>query len=309
MTSQVSPFVLQWQKREVMTMVLHCTAQRTGKLLSFLRRELHMSSGLVSRLKFLNSFFVDGEPAHTDRKIRPGQEISVVIEESRPTEFVAEHTPITIAYEDEAILAVDKPAGVIVHPTFHRTEGTLLTQVLGYYERTGQNCGIHTVNRLDRDTMGIVLFAKNSHVHGLCYENQLAGKFQKTYLALCLGAPDPREGSIDLPIGRVDGGSLLRKIDPAGQPALTTYRTLAVKDGKSLVELSPITGRTHQLRLHCLAMGFPILGDPQYFTEESRSMGEKLGFSTQQLLAKSLTLPHPLTGESVTIVSGQELEW
>ena len=152
-----------------------------------------------------------------------------------------------------------------------------------------------------------MLFAKNSHVHGLCYENQLAGKFQKTYLALCLGTPDPPEGSIDLPIGRVDGGSLLRKIDPQGQPALTTYRTLAASGGRSLVELSPITGRTHQLRLHCLSMGFPILGDPQYNTEESRRMGKDLGFSTQQLLAKTLTLPHPLTGEEVTITSGQEL--
>lgn len=290
-------------------MILRHRATREGKLLSFLRRELKMSSGLVSRLKFLEKFYVDGEIAHTDRKILPGQEITVIIQESRPTEFTPEHTPICVAYEDEAILAVDKPAGVIVHPTFYRTEGTLLTQILGYYQRTNQNCGIHTVNRLDRDTQGIVLFAKNSHVHGLCYDLQLAGKFQKTYMALCLGTPDPLQGEICLPIGRVDGGSLLRKIDPKGQAARTTYRTAASKDGLSLVELSPITGRTHQLRLHCLSAGFPILGDPQYNTEESRAISAALGYTYQRLCATELTIPHPMTGESVTITSKQTIEF
>ncbi len=290
-----------------MTLLLRHTASRQGKLLSFLRRELQMSSGLVSRLKFQNRFFVDGEAAHTDRIILPGQEITVLVEESRPTEFVPEHVPLSIVYEDEALLAVDKPAGVIVHPTFYRTEGTLLTRVLGYYEETDQNCGIHTVNRLDRDTQGIVLFAKNSHVHGLCYHLQLAGKFEKTYKALCLGVPDPRDGEISLPIGRVDGGSLLRKIDPQGQEALTVYRTIAEKDGMSLVSLSPITGRTHQLRLHCLAMGFPILGDPQYHTEKSREKSAKLGYTYQQLCATELSLPHPLTGEIVTIRAKQDI--
>jgi len=289
--------------------ILRHIATRQGKLLSFLRRELHMSSGLVSRLKFLEKFYVDGQIAHTDKKILPGQEITVIIEEQRPTEFTPEHTPIVIAYEDEAILAVDKPAGVIVHPTFYRTEGTLLTQILGYYERTNQNCGIHTVNRLDRDTQGIVLFAKNSHVHGLCYEMQLAGKFQKTYTALCHGIPDPPEGEIHLPIGRVDGGSLLRKIDPNGQSAHTTYRTTSSKDGLSLVELSPITGRTHQLRLHCQAMGFPILGDPQYNTEESRAASAALGYTYQQLCATSLVIPHPMTGQLLTIKSKQTIDF
>lgn len=288
-------------------MVLRHVSQREGKLLSFLRREMNLSSGLVSRLKFQERFFVDGEIAHTNRKILPGQEILVVIEEQRPTEFTPEHTPVTVLYEDEAVLAVDKPAGVIVHPTFHRTEGTLLTQVLGYYERTDQNCGIHTVNRLDRDTQGIVLFAKNSHVHGLLYDMQRAGKFQKTYHALCLGCPEREEGEVDLPIGRVDGGSLLRRIDPDGQAALTRYRVLEKRDGMSLLALSPITGRTHQLRLHCLSMGCPILGDPQYFTQESRARSEALGYEYQRLCAVKLVLPHPMTGQMLEIRAKQEI--
>ncbi|MBQ7523945.1 MAG: RluA family pseudouridine synthase [Oscillospiraceae bacterium] len=287
-------------------MTLTHIAERDGKLLSFLRRELRLSSGLVGRLKWQNCFFVDGAPAHTDHPVKVGQTIEVQIKE-KPAGFTAEHTPITVLYEDDALLAVDKPAGVIAHPTFNRTEGTLLTQVLGYYERTGQDCAVHTVNRLDRDTVGVVLFAKNAHVHGLCYRLQRAGRFEKTYHAVCFGAPPQSEGVCELPIGRVDGGSLLRKIDADGAPARTEYRVLAQNGGFSLLELHPVTGRTHQLRLHCLALGCPILGDPQYQTAESAEASARLGLSAQQLAAVTLTLPHPMTGERLTVVSHQDV--
>ncbi len=276
-------------------MTLHHVAQREGKLLSFLRRELQMSSGLVSRLKFQNAFFVDGQPAYTDKAVLPGQEIAVILREKRTEEFQPENLPLDIVYEDEALLAVDKPAGLVVHPTWNRLTGTLLNRVLGYYEKTNQDCDIHPVNRLDRDTRGIVLLAKNSHVHALLYEMQLAGKFQKTYRALCAGLPPAEEGEIDLPIRRCEGYTMLRQVHPEGQQALTRYRLLEEKDGLCRMELSPITGRTHQLRVHCLAMGFPMLGDPQYFTEESRRLSEKYGFYGQQLAAVKLCLPHPMT--------------
>lgn len=287
-------------------MILRCTAQRRGKLLSFLRRELAMSSGLIGRLKYQNCFFVDGEPAHTDRIVCAGETVTVIVREKAETRFAPEHTPITVLYEDDCILAVDKPAGVIMHPTFNRAEGTLLTQVLGYYARTGQDNAVHTVNRLDRDTFGVVLFAKNSHVHAKCYDLQLAGAFSKTYHAFCLGAPAD-EGVIDLPIARVDGGSLLRKIDASGKPSRTEYRVLERRGDLCRVELHPVTGRTHQLRLHCLAAGFPILGDVQYCTPESRAESERLGLSAQQLCAKTLALPHPMTGENLKIISKQDV--
>ncbi|MBQ7566674.1 MAG: RluA family pseudouridine synthase [Oscillospiraceae bacterium] len=288
-------------------MELRVTAERQGKLLSLLRRELNMSSGLIRRLKFKNCFFVDGEPSHTDRIVQVGQVVTVIVREHADEAFTPEHTPIDVVYEDESLLAADKPAGVIVHPTFRRTTGTLLTQVMGYYERTGQTCAIHFVNRLDRDTCGVVLLAKNSHVHGLCYEMQLAGKFRKTYHAVCCGVPENEQGRIELPIGRVDGGSLLRRIDPDGAEAVTEYRVLETADGLSLVELHPITGRTHQLRLHCLAAGFPILGDPQYFTAESRARSAQYGFTVQQLCAVELSLPHPMTGAELTIRANRDV--
>lgn len=288
-------------------MTLTCTAQRSGKLLSFLRRELRLSSGLVGRLKWQNCFFVDGQPAHTDHCVQPGQRIEVLLREKTETPFVPEYTPLHILYEDDALLAVDKPAGVIVHPTFHRSEGTLLTQLLGYYEKTAQSCAVHAVNRLDRDTIGIVLFAKNAHIHSLCCRAQLAGQFFKTYHAVCLGRPPADEGVCELPVGRVDGGSLLRRIDENGAAARTEYRLLRFDGTFGLLELHPVTGRTHQLRLHCLALGCPILGDPQYATPDSRAAARMLGLSAQQLAAVRLTLPHPVSGIPLEISADQDV--
>lgn len=288
-------------------MILRHTATREGKLLSFLRRELNMSSTLVSRLKFQNAYFVDGEPAFTDRKVHIGQEIAVHIVENRPTEFVPEALPLQVLYEDEAVLLVDKPAGMVVHPTWNRLTGTLLNRVLGYYEKTGQDCAVHVVNRLDRDTRGIVLFAKNAHVHALLYEMQIGGKFQKTYHALCHGVPRQEQGEIFHPIARCEGYTMLREVREDGMPAHTRYRVLETKNGLSLMELSPITGRTHQLRLHCLQEGFPILGDPQYCTFGSRKKSEELGFIGQELCAVRLSFPHPMTGELLTVESKQDI--
>ena len=288
-------------------MILRHTATREGKLLSFLRRELQMSSALVSRLKFKNAYFVDGQPAFTDRKVLPGQEITVKMEESPQEEFLPEDLPLTVLYEDEALLLVDKPAGLVVHPTWNRLTGTLLNRVAGYYLRTGQSCAVHPVNRLDRDTRGVVLLAKNAHVHALLYRLHLAGAFQKTYHALCCGRPPEQEGECSAPICRAGEMTMLRQVREDGQRALTRYKVLREQDGISLLELSPVTGRTHQLRVHCQYLGCPILGDPQYMTEESRELSRRLGLFTQELCAVRLSFPHPMTGERLTVESKQDI--
>ena len=283
-------------------MVLHLTAQRRGKLVSFLRRELGLSSSLVKRLKWRGAFLVNGETAHTDRMVEVGEEITVVLSEDAP-DYPAEDGALDILYEDDAILALDKPAGILMHPSFHRNTGTLANFVAGYYARSGQACAVHPVSRLDRDTFGVVLLAKNAHVHGLLMDAQRRGDLRKTYQALTWGCPDPPEGIWDAPLGRVPGESLLRRVDPAGKIARTEYRVLETQGGLARLELHPLTGRTHQLRVHCAHAGCPILGDGQY--GNSRAMA--FGFSGQQLLAKALSLPHPLTGAAVTLTSRQSL--
>ena len=283
------------------------TARSEGKLLRFLRRELGMSSTLVSRLKFRNAFFVNGEPAHTDRMIFPGDELLVLLDEPAP-DYPAEPGPLDTLYEDEALIALDKPPGLIMHPTFHRTTGTLANRVLAHYQATGQACAVHPVSRLDRDTFGVVLLAKNAHVHALLNR---APK-EKLYEALVLGIPAPPAGLIDAPIARRSPTSLLRCVRDDGKPAVTKYETVWTRetgDGSlsaedrepspvSLVRLWPLTGRTHQLRVHLAHIGCPILGDPQY--------GTPLDI-TQQLCARTLHITHPFTGEELEFTSRQSL--
>ena len=277
-------------------MLLEHTVERKTKLLSVLRRELRLSDGLIRRLKPLDPFTVNGVSAHTDRPVLPGDVVRVRLEETESPDFPAQDGPLTILYEDEALIALDKPAGVLVHPTFSRQTGTLANYLLGYYRRTGQSCGVHVLTRLDRDTMGVVVYAKHAHIHWLLMEELEAGRIEKTYEALTLGGPAADEGVIDLPIAKRPNPSLLRYVNQNGKPALTRYRVLE-RGPVCRLELRPVTGRTHQLRVHCAHEGFPILGDPQYGG----------GAGGQQLVARRLRFIHPLTGAALELCSGQRL--
>lgn len=279
-------------------MELQLTAGRAGRLSSFLHRELKMSTGLVNRLKWKSVLLVNGVPRHTDYEVQPGDVISVILEEEAP-DYPAEDGALDILYEDEWLLAVDKPAGMLIHPSSARNEGTLANRVAGYYRKTGQRSAFHPLTRLDRDTFGVVLLAKNSHVHALLQQAHP----QKTYQALVYGVPPMQEGEITAPIARCEMPSLLRRIDPNGKPCRTVYRVLESDGQISRLELHPITGRTHQLRLHCAFLGCPILGDPQYGTAESMAFSEALGLTTQLLCARQLSFAHPITGAPVTIRS------
>ena len=283
-------------------MELHHIADREGKLLSFLRSELRLSVGLVKRLKYEHAFQVNGVPQYTNFMVRPGDEITVRLDESLP-EYPAEEGELTILYEDEALLAVDKPAGLMVHPSAARDTGTLANRVIWYYQQTAQPCKFHPVTRLDRDTLGVVLLAKHSHAHARMMAALKAGELQKKYQAWVWGGPETDSGEINAPIHRPDPMRMMRCVDPAGKPARTGWRVLRREADKTLLELTPYTGRTHQLRVHCLHMGWPMVGDPQYHTTESAAQNAALGLRTQSLCAVSLRFAHPLTGEPIEICS------
>ena len=159
------------------------------------------------------------------------------------------------------------------------------------------------MTRLDRDTFGIVLLAKNAHVHTLLQETRVC----KTYHARTWGGPEADSGIIDAPIARKPLPSLLREIRPDGKPSVTEYRVLERNGMLCKLELHPVTGRTHQLRLHCAHMGFPILGDPQYGSEESQRISGELGLTHQQLCAKRLEFTHPITGEVLLLESAMDV--
>ena len=282
-------------------MELNHTAQKDGRLSDILKNEMRVSTGLMNRLKTTERILVGGVPQRTNFAVRSGDTVTLLLDEESP-EYPGEDAPLTILYEDDHILAADKPAGVLIHPSRSRDTGTLANAVVGYYARTGQKSAFHPLTRLDRDTFGVVLIAKNSHIHALLQQTHL----QKTYQARIFGCLPNGEGIIDAPIDRRPLPSLLRYISPTGKPSKTRYRVLERFEGHALVELEPLTGRTHQLRLHCAYLGCPILGDPQYGTEESQRYSEQFGYAYQRLCAKRIEFVHPLTGEAVRIESKLE---
>ena len=283
-------------------MELKWIAAREGRLSSFLQGELKMSAGLMNKLKWGDAIRVNGNPERTNFSVKPGDVITVRLEEEEP-EYPAEDGPLDVIYEDDHILVVDKPAGMLIHPSRSKNDGTLANFVAGYFRKTGQKCAFHPMTRLDRDTFGIVLLAKNAHVHTLLQ----SGAVKKTYHALVFGGPEEDGGIIDAPIARRPLPSLLRYVNEEGKPSRTEFRVLERKEKLCKLELHPITGRTHQLRVHCAHRGFPILGDPQYGSRESQAFSGELGLTHQMLCAKRLELKHPVTGEKLVLESGMDV--
>ena len=281
-----------------MAMELKHIAARDGRLSSFLRDEMKMSTGLVNRLKWQQKIFVNGQPQHNDYQVKQGDVITVPLDEEEP-EFPAEDGPLTILYEDEYLLAVEKPAGMLIHPSRSRFDGTLANFVAGYYRRTGQKSAFHPLTRLDRDTFGIVLLTKNSHIHCLLQMTEV----KKTYHALTLGGPAEDRGVIDAPIARRELPSLLREVRADGKESITEFEVLEREGKLCKLALHPITGRTHQLRVHCAHMGWPIVGDPQYGGEKAM----EYGWSYQALCAKRLEFDHPVTREHLILESQMDV--
>ena len=292
-------------------MILRYTVpQQSGskKLLTVLKAEMHLSASLVRRLKHVQAIYVDGRPVYTDHVVAPGEKITADLLAAEPAcDIVPENGPLTILFEDKCFLAADKPSGLLVHPSRARYMGTLANYVAGYLLNSGGSGCCHAVNRLDRDTSGIVLFAKNSHWKALGSRALRGSEAEKDYLALVEGVPEGPSGTIDLPIRRQRSGDMLRIVADDGQRAVTHFETVATTsyDGAdvSLLHLVLETGRTHQIRVHCLAMGHPLLGDNLYHTASSQALSERLGIRTQALHAGRLQFRHPLTEELVTLTA------
>ena len=284
-------------------MELKHIAVREGRLSTFLLGELKMSAGLMNKLKWGGGIRVNGKPRRTNYAVGIGDVITVRLDEEAP-EYPAEDGFLDVIYEDAYILVVDKPAGMLIHPSRSKNDGTLANFVAGYFQKTGQKSAFHPMTRLDRDTFGIVLLAKNAHVHSLLQ----ACDVKKTYHALVFGCPEDAQGVIDAPIARKPLPSLLREVSDSGKPSVTEFLILERRGKLCKLVLRPVTGRTHQLRLHCAYMGFPILGDPQYGSEESQAFSLELGLKHQMLCARRLEFVHPITGEKMRLESHMDAE-
>ena len=283
------------------------TAQEAGLTLQqLLRGPMALSGRQTRNAKAQGAVTVDAAPFFSNQQLASGMVVRVVLDDYDAVPGKAQPAnaaPLEIVFEDDALLAVFKPALLQCHPSPSAPGGsdTLERRVRAYL-----GAPAHPVHRLDSETTGLVLFAKLPYAQAHLQQQMACGGFHKTYEAWVLGCPEPPEGDIDAPIAREHPDSFTRIISPDGQRAVSRYRTLerlSFSDGQVVarVQLTPVTGRTHQLRVHMTHIGCPLLGDTRYVTPASQAESKRLGLTYHQLSAVKLAFIHPLTGERVTL--------
>ena len=241
---------------------------------------------------------VDGSPFFPNQRVSAGKTIQVPLAEYEMPEIPSSAPPVHTLYEDDALIAVQKPAPLQCHPSPSAPRGS---DTLEGRVQVHLGAPAHPVHRLDAETTGVVLFAKLPFAQAHIQRQMQEGTFRKTYLALVCGTPEPHCGIIDAPIARIEPDSFTRAVLPDGQHAVSQYAVEKVFHGFSLVRLSPLTGRTHQLRVHMAYIGCPLLGDTRYFTKESAALAQSLHVPYHQLCAVHLSFLHPLTGKPIEI--------
>ena len=227
----------------------------------YLREHSPLSGRSLRKIFFKGLVYRNGKKAHSQTFLSPGDHIIVYsLVENHPS-LEPEAIPIDLIYEDQNMLVINKPASIAVHPSGNLKSGTLANAVAYYYAQTGLKAKVRPVNRLDYGTSGLIIFAKNTPTQTLLSEEINKGRIGRIYYTLVAGVTAKDRGIIDLPIGRQNGSF---KVTSDGKNALTEYHTLTRFKNASLLEMKLKTGRTHQIRIHLSAIGYPIYGDRQY---------------------------------------------
>jgi 23S rRNA pseudouridine1911/1915/1917 synthase len=243
---------------------------------------------------------VDGVPRAKRHKVRAGETISVAEEPLPVLDTRGGDVDFEVVYEDDDLLVVDKPAGVVVHPAPGHPEGTL-AQALAGRAAGGEPFRPGIVHRLDRDTSGLLVVAKSEPIHRELQEQLRRREVRRGYVALVEGRPDARSGTIDAPIGRDRGQrTVISTRTDKPRQAVTHFEIAEELPRTTLLAVRLETGRTHQIRAHLAAIGHPVCGDPVY---GGRASGRRLGLTRQFLHAANLLFRHPRTGESVVCES------
>ena len=258
-----------------------------------LEKHLKISSSLIKRLKREeNGVLLNGVRTHVIAKVSEGDILNVNIKGKDTGNIIPVNIPLDILWEDEDILAVNKPRTMPVHPSGNHKTDTLANAVMYYI---GDNEAIHIITRLDRETSGVVLIAKNPRAAAILTEDIKRGKIKKEYIAIVNGKPEPSAGTISEPIKRKECRGIARCVCKDGKEAVTLYEIMKTTDKFSLVKLFPITGRTHQLRVHMSYIGHPIYGDDMYGAAQQ---GERT-----RLHCHRITFLHPVTAEELSLTA------
>lgn len=231
---------------------------------SYLKQVANCSGRKIQRLTRTKGFLLNGKPTFLQKKLKPGDVLKVLIMEDTGFGVIPEQGTVDILYEDEYLLVVNKPARQLVHPTGKTRGGTLANFLAFHQQQQGTVNTIRAVHRLDRDTTGCILFAKDSSSQFIMAQQLSEGILKRTYLALVRGIVTPSSGVINAPIGPHPALANRRAIHEQGEPAVTNYRVTRTFSNASLLELSLDTGRTHQIRVHLAYLGYPIIGDSMY---------------------------------------------
>ena len=278
------------------------TEAHDGKLLrQFLQADLRLSSKEIKHIKFLeNGLTVNGERVTVRRILHTGDLLCIASEDTETAPIKPVDLPIAILYEDAHIVVPTKPADMPTHPSHDHYDDTVANALAYRYAKNGEPFVFRPVNRLDRNTSGLLLIARNRTSAGRLSEAMKSGKIRKSYLAILDGEMPLGEGVIDACLHRTQESIILREVCPPdapdADPSRTEYRVLAVENGHTLVEARPITGRTHQLRVHFAHVGHPLTGDDLYGTPSD-------AIARHALHARTLAFPHPVTSEVMELTA------
>lgn len=263
-----------------------------GQRLGMFLRTRGVTAGLIKSVKHRGEGFrADGAPLHTDQPVHTGQQITFTLPPEQETSVSAQPIPLEIAYEDDFAAVLDKPAGLAVHPTLNYPDHTLANGWIYHLKCQGKTGVFRPVNRIDKNTSGLVLCAQNAFAAPL-----LADVVQKCYLAIVQGKMPLGIGAVEAPIGRRGDSIIGRCVTAEGKYSLTEYTVLASDAQFSLLACIPRTGRTHQIRVHMAYIGHPLAGDTLYG-------GDTKEIARHALHCAVLRFAHPLTRISIKVTS------
>lgn len=258
---------------------------------------LGVSGRMIQRLTRSRGISLNRKPAQLSRKVRPGDVVAVRVGGDTESALEPVEMPLDVRYEDGDVLLLDKPPFLLVHPVAPHHSRTLAHGVAHHLRAAGVRARVRPVHRLDRDTSGLVLFAKSAFAHQHLDRQIRERTLRREYLALIDGAMETEDGVVDAPIARRRDQPALREVRAGGDAARTVYRVVERLDAATLVALELATGRTHQIRVHMAHLGHPVLGDAQYG-------GRRVaGLERQALHAWRLSFAQPRTGSEVDIKS------
>lgn len=262
-----------------------------------LKAEFSMSDRLLLKLKKLDKIYLNGNVTSVNHPVLENDLIECYLDyEEDNSNIVPTEMPLNIIYEDEAYIVVNKPAGIPVHPSMDHYTDSLSNEIAFYFNQIGLKKKIRPVNRLDKDTSGIVIFAKNEYIQECLVRQMKSKEFIKRYIAVVNGNLDNLEGTINAPIARKEGSIIERCVSETGDIAITHYKVLKRKTDFDIVECILETGRTHQIRVHFAYLGHSLLSDTLYGTSSSL-------INRQALHAYKVEFTHPLSKKKVKYIA------